>query len=471
MEKWKIWTIIGLMSFALIGVALSQIYWIKWSVSLDKKSFDSKVFNALNEVRNKIMDDIKNTNMSMDIFRNKSQNANQDYLNKLKNSNLKWRKSQILNETRSLTYSLSPELYLENLKPDKINDYLKEALKNQGIDLDYTYGIYSNKYKDFIIMNDHYLSHAKSDKKTDAFSGENNIYNTKYEVNLLSTEFKSPGSLKLAFKNKTGWLWYNMLPTLLMNLLFTLLILLAFSYTIYVIFKQKKISQMKTDFVNNMTHEFKTPIATISLATDSILSPVIFNDKEKIKKFVNIIKEENSRLLNQVEKVLQIAKLDKKKIHLNLSKIDLHQLLDETIEHLNLKLQQKNGKIIKQYNAKNHIITGDEIHLMNIFNNLIDNAIKYSLKKPLIEIKTQDHKKGIEITIKDNGIGMSKDELNHIFDKFYRVPTGNVHNIKGFGLGLAYVKAFVEAHKGKIFVKSNKGKGSEFKIFFPNNVT
>ena len=471
MEKWKIWTIIGLMSFALIGVALSQIYWIKWSVSLDKKSFDSKVFNALNEVRNKIKDDIKNQSISLDLLRNNIKKDNQDFAGKIKNSNMQWRNSQILNETRSLAYSLAPEIYLENLKPQKINAYIKEALKNQGIDLDYTYGIYSNKYKDFIMMNDHYLSPSKNDKKTTAVNEGNNLYNTKYEVQLLSTEFKSPGSLKLVFNNKSGWLWYKMLPTLLMNLLFTLLILLAFGYTIYVIFKQKKISQMKTDFVNNMTHEFKTPIATISLATDSILSPLVFKDKEKIKKFVNIIKEENARLLNQVEKVLQIDKLDKRKIQLKLEEVDLHRILDETIEHLNLRLQQKNGKIIKQYGARHHVIKGDETHLMNIFNNLIDNAIKYTMDNPVITIKTQDTKKGVEVIIKDNGIGMSKEEINHIFDKFYRVPTGNVHNIKGFGLGLAYVKAFVEAHKGRITVKSSKGKGSEFKIFLPNSVT
>ena len=471
MEKWKIWTIIGIMSFSLIGIAFSQIYWIKWSISLDEKNFDNKVFRALNEVRAQIDNDIKNPNYIIDVFKEKLLDENNNYLKKIQKNTSKWRESQILNETRSLAYSLNPDIYLENLDPAKINHFLKDALKNQGIDLDFSYGIYSNKNKGFIIINDHYVGKDKNEKFSDN-SFENEItYKTKYEVQLLNTEFKSPGSLKLFFLNKAEWLWYNILPTLILNLLFTLLILIGFSYTIYIIFKQKKISRIKSDFVNNMTHEFKTPIATISLATDSILNPVIFNDKEKVKKFVNIIQEENSRLLNQVEKVLQIARLDKRKIQLKIKKVDIHQLLDETIGHLELKLKDKNGKIEKKYNAKDPVIEGDETHLMNIFNNLFDNAIKYSIQNPEIFVETYNTKKEIVVIIKDKGIGMTRNEINHIFDKFYRVPTGNLHNIKGFGLGLAYVKTFVDAHKGKIIVKSTKGKGSEFKIFLPKEST
>lgn len=455
------------MSIALIGVAFSQIYWIKWSISLDEKNFDAKVFRALNEVKELIDDDIKNPDYILDALRDKSQ-INDSDLSISNDGSDDWRQAQIKNETRSLEYSLSPEIYLENLEPSRISNYLKESLLNHGVSLDYSYGIFSNKNKDFIVLNDHFVSVTKSDKSFKTPLHENNIYNTKYKVSLLSTEFKSPGSLNIYFNNST---WYNVLPTLALNFIFTLLILFGFSYTIYIIFKQKKISQMKTDFVNNMTHEFKTPIATISLATDAILSPSIFNDSDKIKKFLNIIKEENSRLLNQVENVLQIAKLDKRKIQLSLSEIDVHQALDETIDHLKLKLEHKGGVITKNYLATDPIIEADETHLINILNNLIDNAIKYSLESPILSVSTINNTKGIEISIIDNGIGMSKEALNHIFDKFYRIPTGNVHNIKGFGLGLAYVKTFVEAHKGKIIVKSSIGKGSEFIIRFKKHVT
>ena len=471
MEKWKIWTIIGIMSFSLIGVALSQIYWIKWSVSLDEKNFDDKVIRALNDVRIQVDNDLKNPNYILNVVKDKLQEENANYFNKIQSGNSKWRKTQILNETQSLTLSLNPDIYLENLDPERIQYYIKNALKNQSINLDFSYGVYSNKSKKFILFNNHSANNSENKTVFTNPLDKSKIYDTKYEVQLLNTEFKSPGKLKLFFDNKIGWIWYNMLPTLLLNFLFTLLILIGFSYTIYIIFKQKKISQMKTDFVNNMTHEFKTPIATISLATDSILSPVIFSDKEKIRKFVNIIQEENSRLLNQVEKVLQIAKLDKRKIQLKITEVDIHELLDETLLHLELKIKNKNGTIHKKYNAENSLLLGDETHLMNIFNNLVDNAIKYSIDNPDISIETNNVKTGIEIIIKDKGIGMSKDEIKHIFDKFYRISTGNVHNIKGFGLGLAYVKTFVEAHKGNISVKSAKDKGSEFKIYLPEIVT
>jgi len=463
MEKWKIWSIIGIMSFALIGVAMSQIYWIKWSISLDEKNFDTRVFTALNEVKQKIENDINSPSFIASVIENKDPDSI-GYFEYIENNNSQWRKSQIIKETKSLEYSLNPELFLHNIESEKIDEYLKNSLHKQGINLDYYYGIYSNNNKEFIVVKDNISEKENSNVEFN----KNNLSNSKYKISLLSTEFKSPGSLSLLFNE---WIWSNILPTLLLNLIFTILILFVFSYTVYIIFKQKKISQMKTDFVNNMTHEFKTPIATISLATDSILSPVVFNDKEKIRRFINIIQEENSRLLNQVENVLQIAKLDKRKIELSLSEVDVHEILDETIAHLELKLNDKGGEIYKKYNAVDPIIEADETHILNIFSNLIENSIKYSIDKALITINTRSIKGGVEVSIEDKGIGMSKEELNHIFDKFYRVSTGNVHNIKGFGLGLAYVKTFVEAHKAKIKVRSIKGRGSQFIIRFQKYVT
>jgi two-component system phosphate regulon sensor histidine kinase PhoR len=467
MERWKIWSIIIIMSIALIGVALSQIYWIKWSISLDEKNFDAKVFRALNEVKNQIDDNIKNQTLIQDITKDLLIKETENYINKLKSDSSQWRKSQILSDTRSLTFSLNPEIYLENLDPKLINEFIKSSLKNQGIKLDYNYGIFSNNYNDFIIINDHFVSPSKNEKVSKTNISNTNIYNSKYQIQLLTTEFKSPGSLKLHFKNKAEWIWSNILPTMLMNMIFTLLILFAFSYTIYIIQKQKKISQMKTDFVNNMTHEFKTPIATISIASDAILNPAIISDKNKIIKFANIIQEENSRLLNQVEQILNIAKLDRHKIQLNLAEVNIHEIIEKSCDHLALKLEKKNGRLKTDFKAVDPEINADEIHLINIFNNLIDNAIKYSLTEPDITITTENKEKGVEITISDNGIGIRKQDVKFIFEKFYRVSTGNVHNIKGFGLGLAYVKTFVEAHKGKIFVKSTKNKGTEFKIYFP----
>ncbi|MBK6782783.1 MAG: HAMP domain-containing histidine kinase [Saprospiraceae bacterium] len=224
---------------------------------------------------------------------------------------------------------------------------------------------------------------------------------------------------------------------------------------------------MKTDFINNMTHEFKTPIATISLASDSILSPGIMENTDKIKRFIGIIKQENARMLNQVEKVLQMAQIEKNDLNLKISGIHLHELIEEAIINAELKVQAKGGSIETVFVAKQDEIEGDFTHISNIINNLLDNAEKYTPEKPQIIVQTKNVKKGIEISVSDNGIGMSKESQKLIFEKFYRVHTGNVHDVKGFGLGLSYVKAMVEAHGGKVSVQSELGKGSNFTIFLP----
>jgi len=226
---------------------------------------------------------------------------------------------------------------------------------------------------------------------------------------------------------------------------------------------------MKSDFINNMTHEFKTPIATISLATDSITSDKIIHDESKIKRFAGIIKQENKRMLNQVEKVLQMATIDKEEFKLKLSMIDVHDLVENAVQNMNLKVEHRDGSLRANLAAQQSIIEGDRNHISNILHNLLDNAEKYSSEKPVIEISSRNVKKGIEITVKDNGIGMTKDSVKNIFDKFYRVHTGNRHDVKGFGLGLSYVKALVTAHKGTISVESELEKGSSFRVFFPFN--
>ena len=225
---------------------------------------------------------------------------------------------------------------------------------------------------------------------------------------------------------------------------------------------------MKTDFINNMTHEFKTPIATISLASDSILSPAILDNKDKIIRFINIIKQENKRMLSQVEKVLQMAQIEKRNVELKFHPFDLHDIIRDAVVNAELKVQAKGGSISTQLEATNAEITGDITHISGIINNLLDNAEKYTPNNPEIVISTRNVKGGIEFTIADNGIGMSKDALKNIFEKFYRVHTGNIHNVKGFGLGLSYVKAMVEAHHGKVSVRSETGKGSAFTVMLPS---
>jgi two-component system phosphate regulon sensor histidine kinase PhoR len=224
---------------------------------------------------------------------------------------------------------------------------------------------------------------------------------------------------------------------------------------------------MKTDFINNMTHEFKTPIATISLAADSLNNPVVLKNEEKILRFSRIIKQENIRMHKQVEKVLQMALLDKKDFNLKWTSVDMHDLILSAIENISLQVETREGSVKGFLNASESIVKGDHTHLSNIINNLLDNANKYSPQKPHITVFTRNVDKGLEIMVKDEGIGLSREVRKFIFDKFYRVPTGNLHNVKGFGLGLSYVKTMVEAHKGKIDVRSELGKGSSFILYFP----
>jgi two-component system phosphate regulon sensor histidine kinase PhoR len=226
---------------------------------------------------------------------------------------------------------------------------------------------------------------------------------------------------------------------------------------------------MKTDFVNNMTHEFKTPIATISLASEMLTNPSVQDSRQKIAKYANIIYDENNRLKSQVEQVLQISVLDKRDFKLMKKEFNIHEIIENAVENYQLVVEQRNGKMILDLKAEPSHIFADPVHFYNIISNLIDNAIKYSEKAPIIKISTSSLSNGVSISIEDNGIGISPENIKLVFKKLYRIPTGNLHDAKGFGLGLYYVKTMVEAHGGKIKLRSELKKGSTFELFFPFN--
>ena len=251
--------------------------------------------------------------------------------------------------------------------------------------------------------------------------------------------------------------------------LFTLIILAAFYLTLRTLLRQKKLSEIKSDFINNMTHELKTPLATISLAVDAIKNPKVMNDQGKLEYFSGIIKEENKRMNKQVETILQAALLDRQAVQLNLKPLHVHDILHGIVDNFKLQLDEQGGHSILTFDATDDCVNGDEVHFTNMLSNLVDNGIKYSRTEvpPIIKIHTEHHGKYIRIKIEDNGIGMNKETLNRIFEKFFRAHTGNVHNVKGFGLGLSYVKTMVEAHDGKIKAESTVGKGSVFTIDIP----
>jgi two-component system phosphate regulon sensor histidine kinase PhoR len=252
------------------------------------------------------------------------------------------------------------------------------------------------------------------------------------------------------------------------SVLFTLVICTAFFITVRTMLRQKKLSEIKSDFINNMTHEFKTPLATISLAVDALKNEKVWRSREKMDYFSSIIKDENKRMNKQVETILQAALLDKQEVQLNMKPQHVHEVIVRVIDNFRLQMEDRKGKADLDLVAANDLIEADEVHFTNLISNLVDNAIKYSKDSGLqINISTQNTGNSIRIKIEDNGIGMSKETVNRIFEKFYRAHTGNVHNVKGFGLGLSYVKAMVDAQKGKIKVESTPGRGTIFTIEFP----
>jgi two-component system phosphate regulon sensor histidine kinase PhoR len=244
-------------------------------------------------------------------------------------------------------------------------------------------------------------------------------------------------------------------------------VLLFFGYALSVIFRQKRLSEVKTDFINNMTHELKTPISTIGLSSETLLREDFSNDSERLKRYAGIIYKENKRLENQVERVLNVAKMDKEKLKLKYSVFDVHEVIQEASDVFELNQSETGGKINLKLEAEQAIIQADEVHVGNVIHNLLDNAIKYCERTPEITISTRNTTHNLIIEIEDNGIGIKRENLKMIFDKFYRVPTGNRHDVKGFGLGLYYVKLIIESHKGRISVRSNFGHGTVFTIQLP----
>lgn len=338
-----------------------------------------------------------------------------------------------------------------------VDSLLREELRDKSVSAKFKFGVFDAQQSPEMVPE------ASQDF-------DEQLSKSPFRVQLFPWEFESdPYFLKVHFPHQKRYLLQTMWLMLVVSALLILAIMFAFSYTITTIFRQKKISEIKNDFINNMTHELKTPISTISLACEALSDPVMRSSEKRMKNFIRMISDENKRLGVLVENVLRSAILDRGEMDLNVERINLHELAQNVIKNIAIQVNKRGGSIKADLKAVNPVIIGDRIHLTNVIYNMLDNAIKYSPDSPLVKVSTVDHREGVLISFTDKGIGISKENQKKIFDKLYRVPTGDIHDVKGFGLGLSYVKVIVEKHHGEIWVESELNKGSTFNIYLPAN--
>lgn len=353
----------------------------------------------------------------------------------------------------------------DTLHPFLLELLLKHEFYDHNIKEDFQYGIY-DCFSDSIVYGDYIKFEGDSTFTNQALNDDYKLDKSlqiklNSDLHYFSVVFPKIDNVTLESLPNNVTPWYYLFAIILFVIIF-------FGFSISVIFKQKKLSEIRNDFINNMTHELKTPIATIGLSSETLMNLDPENAKDKLLRYASIIYKENKRLESQVERVLNVANLDRTEIKLNRTVFDVHEIIEEAAENFEFnQLEELGGTIRLELNADNPILNADQVHITNIVNNLVDNAIKYCDKTPEIIILSTNLKGKISITFKDNGKGISRENLKHIFDKFYRVPTGNLHDVKGFGLGLFYVKTIIEELGGTISVKSILGKGSEFTISLP----
>jgi len=411
--------IVLLAIIAVAGIATTQMYWVKKAYELNEQHFNHRVLIALKAVADRLTLEKKGQVIHMET----------------------------LNQPAPNYFTLD---FSAPVDPELLEQYLVTEFQNQKIYTDFEYGIF--ECANDSLMHGNYINMEKLEQ----------IKRIQYEP--------APGSnfyIGILFPVKKEFLIYDEMSMWILLTALLLVVFLFFGYTIMTIIKQKRLSEIKNDFVNNMTHEFKTPIATIGLSSEVLLRDDIIMNPERLKHYARIIAEENNRLKRQVETVLQASLLDSKHLKINTAEVDIHALLKSITPSFEIRAHVAGGELLVQLSAKNSKVNGDAVHLTNIFFNLIDNALKYCDEKPRIVITTLDVKDGIEIEVQDNGKGIPGTSLRQVFEKFYRVPSGNVHDVKGFGIGLFYVKNMVKLHHGNIKVNSDIGKGSAFRIWLP----
>ncbi|MHA4808633.1 sensor histidine kinase [Flavitalea flava] len=441
--------IVVLITLSLIGIIYIQVNWILTMVENKRELFKHKLYDAMNEVGQQLIE---------------QRGAAPNHKSLRLKPGFTWRPSD-----QFLMELMRPLTIAERFSVEDINEKLRKSLGNRDV---------KNTKFEFCISTDmgpSNLTYRAPEIKSKNFLVEvqdttHNLtlfYPLQAPSNSLAGSLLPDELLMVVVPDFNNIVLGQMRMMIAGAIFFTLVIIAAFYVTLSALLRQKKLSEIKNDFINNMTHEFKTPLATISLAVDALRNEKVVNDRQKSEYFSSIIKEENKRMNKQVETILQASQLDRQEQQLNLRPIHANAVIQEAMENFHLQLEGKGARAELQLNAKNDLLEADEVHFTNLFTNLIDNAIKYSKDNLLIRVTTHSASKSLVIRIEDNGIGMSKETQRRIFEKFYRAHTGNLHNVKGFGLGLSYVKTIVEAHDGKIKVESQIGKGTIFTLEFP----
>jgi two-component system phosphate regulon sensor histidine kinase PhoR len=414
--------VIALAVLSITGITITQIYWVRKAFDLKANQFNADVNRALENVASRIHDINKTPIPANSLVDQESSNYFTVMVNGPIDSNL-------------------------------LGFLLKNEFDRSNITADYEFGVY--------------------DCSKQCMTGGNYISPTKNKI--------PPSLSELPALKMDGYYFGVRFPQIEANLIsqmgiwgfssvVMLVVIFFFAYTLFVILKQRRLSEVQKDFINNMTHEFKTPLSTIAISTGVLKDPSIVQAPERLINYATIIENETNRLKQQVERVLQMARLEKNNLTLKRETTDLHELISESVKNNTVALQKKSGKFELCLNSENSLVNIDKLHFSNVLYNLMDNAIKYCTIAPTITITTSSSHHQFTLDVKDNGIGISEDNLKKIFHRFYRVPTGNLHDVKGFGLGLNYVKLVVESHGGKIMVNSKMGSGSTFTILLPQPI-
>jgi len=422
MDKKRFSLLIAVSAIALAGIMIIQLYGIRNAMKFQRDQFSANVQIALKTVANQLLEMQVDTNL------------------------------QILKSCRH-AYEFERQEILPLLLSPGLESLILKEFENLGINIDYEFGVYSTP-EEIVIRSSNEMINSM-------------LLNSRHQVSFSCIYDEEGYNLAVYFPKQQSVIIKSVIPWAVLLFILILALIAAFYRIVRMFLNQKQLSDMKTDFVNNMTHELKTPIATLSLAADMLLKPEVNNQPCQVQRYAKVICDENNRLKSRVEQVLHLTLLDRGDFQMKLAPVDVHKIIEEALKPYRLLIRQQKGKVLKDFRAEKSLLQADPDHLENMVSNLVDNAIKYSIGTPEITIETSNNGGGVNIAVGDRGIGISAEHQEDIFKRFYRVSTGDLHDAKGFGLGLYYVKTVVEAHHGNISVKSQPGKGSRFEIFLP----